>query len=69
VELGREELRIIRKRAGDITTPARVHGHGYHDLLRAAGRLDYQAHLLPRLHDSGLGGECRRESQQNTADS
>jgi hypothetical protein len=54
MELGREELRIVRKRAEE-KTPARDHGQDYHEMTRAADRLDHYAHLLGRLHDSEFG--------------
>ena len=38
VELGREELGIVRKRAEE-KTPARDHGHDYHQMTQAADRL------------------------------
>ncbi len=66
VELGREELRIVRKRAEE-KTPARDHGEDYHEMTRAADRLDHYAHLLRRLHDSEFGGGWRHESQQDTS--
>ena len=65
VELGQEELRIVRKRAEE-KTPARDHGHDYHEMTRAADRLDHYAHLLRRLHDSEFGQGWRHESQQDT---
>jgi len=66
VELSREELRIVRKRAEE-KTPARDHGHDYHEMLRAAGRLDHHAHLLRRLHDGEFGEHWRHESTQDAA--
>jgi hypothetical protein len=68
MELGREELRIVRKRAEE-KTPARDHGQDYHEMTRAADRLDHYAHLLRRLHDSEFGQEWRHESQQDTSGS
>jgi hypothetical protein len=65
VELGREELRIVRKRAEE-KTPARDHGQDYHEMTRAADRLDHYAHLLRRLHDSEFGNGWRHESLQDT---
>jgi hypothetical protein len=65
VELGQEELRIVRKRAEE-KTPARDHGHDYHEMTRAADRLDHYAHLLRRLHDSEFGQGWRHESLQDT---
>jgi hypothetical protein len=63
VELGREELRIVRKRAEEKTA-ARDHGHDFHEMLVAADRLDHHAHLLRRLHDSEFGDHWRHESMQ-----
>jgi hypothetical protein len=51
VELAREELHIVRKRAEE-KTPARDHGHDYHEAQSAADRLDHYAHQLYRLHDA-----------------
>jgi hypothetical protein len=65
VELSREELRIVRKRAEE-KTPARDHGQDYHEMIQAADRLDHYAHLLRRLHDGEFGHEWRHESQQDT---
>jgi hypothetical protein len=65
VELGQQELRIVRKRAEE-KTPAREHGHDYHEMTQAADRLDHYAHLLRRLHDSEFGHGWRHESQQDT---
>jgi hypothetical protein len=65
VELGQEELRIVRKRAQE-KTPPRDHGQDYHELTRAADQLDHHAHLLRRLHDSQFGHGWRHESQQDT---
>ena len=65
VELGQEELRIVRKRAEE-KTPARDHGHDYHEMTQAADRLDHYAHRLRRLHDSEFGRGWRHESQQDT---
>jgi hypothetical protein len=66
VELGREELHIVRKRAEE-KTPARDHGHDFHEMLRAADRLDHHTHLLRRLHDGELGQHWRHESRQDIA--
>lgn len=66
VELGQEELRIVRKR-GEEKTPARDHGHDFHEMTRAADRLDHYAHLLRRLHDSEFGQGWRHESQQDVS--
>jgi hypothetical protein len=65
VELGRDELRIVRKRAEE-KTPARDHGHDYHEMTQAADRLDHYAHQLRRLHDSEFGQGWRHESQQDS---
>jgi hypothetical protein len=51
VELAREELHIVRKRAEE-KTPARDHGKDYHEAQAAADRLDHYAHQLYRLHDA-----------------
>lgn len=51
VELAREELHIVRKRAEE-KTPARDHGKGYHEAQQAADRLDHYANQLYRLHDA-----------------
>lgn len=66
VELSREELSIVRKRAEE-KTPARDHGRDYHDMLRAADRLDHYAHLLRRLHDNEFDDGWRRESNEDTS--
>jgi hypothetical protein len=63
-ELSREELRIVRKR-GEERTPARDHGHDFHEMERAADRLDHYAHLLRRLHDNELGQNWRHESRSD----
>jgi Mg2+ and Co2+ transporter CorA len=63
-ELSREELRIVRKR-GEERTPARDHGHDFHEMERAADRLDHYAHLLRRLHDNELGQNWRHESRND----
>ena len=64
VELGQEELRIVRKRAQEKTA-ARDHGQDFHEMLRAADRLDHHAHLLRRLHDSEFSQHWRQESAQD----
>ncbi len=66
VELGREELHIVRKRAEE-KTPARDHGQDYHEMTRAADRLDHYAHLLRRLHDNEFGQGWRHESRQDAS--
>ena len=66
VELSREELRIVRKR-NEERTPARDHGHDFHEMQRAADRLDHCAHLLRRLHDNELGRNWRQESMNDDA--
>ena len=63
-ELSREELRIVRKR-NEERTPARDHGHDFHEMERAADRLDHYAHLLRRLHDNELGQNWRHESRDD----
>jgi hypothetical protein len=63
-ELSREELRIVRKR-NEERTPARDHGHDFHEMERAADRLDHYAHLLRRLHDNELGQNWRHESRND----
>jgi len=65
VELGQEELRIVRKR-GEEKTPARDHGQDFHEMQRAADRLDHYAHQLRRLHDNELGQSWRHESRSDT---
>ena len=65
VELGREELHIVRKRAEE-KTPARDHGQDYHEMLTAADRLDHYAHQLRRLHDNEFGDGWRHESRSDT---
>jgi hypothetical protein len=66
VELSREELHIVRKR-NEEKTAARDHGHDFHEMQRAADRLDHYAHLLRRLHDNELGSNWRNESLNDTA--
>ena len=63
-ELSREELRIVRKR-NEERTSARDHGHDFHEMERAADRLDHYAHLLRRLHDNELGQGWRHESSND----
>jgi hypothetical protein len=65
VELSREELHIVRKRAEEKTA-TREHGHDFHEMERAADRLDHYAHLLRRLHDNELGQHWRHESLEDT---
>jgi len=65
VELSQEELHIVRKRAEE-KTPARDHGQDFHDMQRAADRLDHYAHQLRRLHDNELGQNWRHESRSDT---
>jgi hypothetical protein len=60
-ELSREELAIVRKRAEEKTA-AREHGKDYHEMERAADRLDHYAHQLRRLHDEEFSGNWRHES-------
>jgi hypothetical protein len=64
VELGREELHIVRKRAEEKTA-ARDHGRDFEEMLRAADQLDHHAHLLRRLHDGEFAQHWRRESAQD----
>lgn len=61
VELGQEELHILRKRAEE-QTPARDHGQDFHDMQQAADRLDHHAHVLRRLHDKEWASGWRHES-------
>jgi hypothetical protein len=61
VELAREELHIVRKRAEE-KTPARDHGKDYHEAEEAADRLDHYAHQLYRLHDAEYPRGWRRHS-------
>ncbi len=68
VELSREELRIVRKR-NEERTPARDHGHDFHEMQQAADRLDHYAHLLRRLHDNELGQNWRHESRSDAGSS
>ena len=65
VELSREELRIVHKRAEE-KTPARDHGHDYHEMLQAADQLDHHAHQLRRLHDGEFEKGWRQESRADT---
>jgi hypothetical protein len=64
-ELSREELGIVRKR-GEEKTAAREHGQDFHDMQRAADRLDHYAHQLRRLHDAEFGPDWRQESRADT---
>lgn len=64
VELSREELHIVRKRAEEKTA-ARDHGHDFHEMEQAADRLDHYAHQLRRLHDNELGQNWRHESRSD----
>jgi len=61
VELAREELHVVRKRAEE-RTPARDHGKDYHAAQEAADRLDHYAHQLRRLHDEEYPAGWRRHS-------
>ena len=65
VELGREELHIVRKRAEEKTA-ARDHGHDFEEMKHAADWLDHYAHQLRRLHDQELGEHWRHESASDT---
>ena len=66
VETAREELRIVRKRAEE-KTPARDHGHDFHEAQDAADRLDHYAHQLRRLHDAEYSGSWRKRSAADRA--
>jgi hypothetical protein len=68
VQLGQEELHIVRKRAEE-KTPARDHGHDFHEMQQAADQLDHHAHLLRRLHDGEFGPGWRHESRADTSGS
>jgi hypothetical protein len=59
-ELSHEELSIVRKRAEEKTT-AREHGQDFHEMQRAAERLDHYAQELRKLHDNEFGQNWRRE--------
>ena len=61
VELAREELHVVRKRAQE-KTPARDHGKDYHEAEVAADRLDHYAHTLYRLHDAEYPDGWRHHS-------
>jgi hypothetical protein len=61
VELAREELHIVKKRAEE-KTPARDHGRGYDEARTAADRLDHYAHQIRRLHDAEYKQGWRHES-------
>ncbi len=63
-ELAHEELRIVRKRAEE-RTPARDHGHDYHEAQDAADRLDHYAHQLRHLHDAEYKRGWRHHSAQD----
>jgi len=65
VELSREELDVVRKRAEEKTA-CRDHGRDFHEMQRAADRLDHYAHQLRRLHDAEFGKEWRHESLEDT---
>jgi hypothetical protein len=66
VEMSREELSIVRKRAEEKTA-ARDHGRDFHDMQHAADRLDHYAHQLRRLHDEEFGGDWRQASREDAA--
>ena len=61
VELAREELHIVRKRAEE-KTPARDHGRDYHEAQTAADRRDHYAHQISHLHDAEYKQGWRHES-------
>ena len=65
VELSREELDVVRKRAEEKTA-GRDHGRDFHEMQRAADRLDHYAHQLRRLHDAEFGKDWRHESLGDT---
>lgn len=62
VELAREELHVVRKRAHEHTA-AREHSHDFHEARSAADRLDHYAHELHKLHDAEYGHGWRHTSQ------
>jgi hypothetical protein len=64
VELAREELRVVRKRAEEKTA-ARDHGKDFHEAQTAADRLDHYAHQVRRLHDAEYHQGWRRESAED----
>jgi hypothetical protein len=66
VELSREELHIVRKRAEERTA-AREHGQDFHEMQHAADRLDHYAHQLRHLHDNEFGNGWRHESASDRA--
>ena len=45
--------------------PLAEHGHDFHEMQRAADRLDHYAHLLRRPPDNELGRNWRRESLED----
>ncbi|MDO5743143.1 MAG: hypothetical protein Q4P23_01635 [Micrococcaceae bacterium] len=61
VEYAHEELKIVRKRAEEKTA-AREHGHDFHEMTRAADRVDDYAVQLRKLHDEELGHGWRVRS-------
>jgi hypothetical protein len=67
VELAREELQIVRKRAHENTS-GREHGHDYHEAQDAADRLDHYAHQLHRLHDAEYPRGWRKRSAADEPD-
>lgn len=67
VELAREELHVVRKRAQEKTA-ARDHGHDYHQAQGAADRLDHYAHQLRGLHDSEYPDGWRQHSAADVPD-
>jgi hypothetical protein len=52
---------VVRKRAEEKTA-ARDHGRDFHEMQRAADRLDHYAHQLRRLHGAEFGKDWRHES-------
>jgi hypothetical protein len=65
VKLSREELSVVRKR-GEEKTPAREHGHDFHEMESAADRLDHLAHTLRHVHDQEFGSGWRQESRSDS---
>ena len=64
VELAREELHIVRKRAQEKTS-AHEHGKDFHEAQDAADRLDHYAHQLFRLHDAEYEHGWRHRSARD----
>ena len=66
VELGQEELRIVRKRAREKTA-ARDHGQDFHGDAPCRRPLDHHAHLLRRLHDGEFSQHWHQTSRRMCA--